>query len=190
MGMRSATAASLRRHQLDRALRRVRAAASLSAPQKGWIREVRSSLGMTTRQLGRRLGVSQSAAVQREKAEEDGTISLSALRRTAAAMDCDVAYFLLPKKSLEATVRARAQALAAQMAGRVDDSLALEGQAVGKQFQTEKAEELTKELIRRLDRGLWNQLDETDLPGFPQGSRRGRARTAASIRSQSLVARR
>jgi predicted DNA-binding mobile mystery protein A len=100
-----------------------------------------------------------------EKAEEDGTISLSALRRAAAAMDCDVAYFLLPKGSLEATVRARAQALAAQMARRVDDSMTLEAQTVGKKFQAQKAEELTVELIRTLDHGIWNQLDETDLPG-------------------------
>jgi len=163
--MRATTAANLRRRQLDKALRPVRALASLSAPQKGWIREVRSALGMTTRQLGRRLGVSQSAAVQMEKAEEDGTISLNALRRAAAAMDCTVAYVLLPKQSLEATVRARAQALAAQMARRVDDSMALEAQAVGKEFQAERVQELTEELIRRLDRGIWNQLDETDQPG-------------------------
>ncbi len=89
-------------------------------------------------------------------------------------MDCDVAYFLLPRKSLEATVRARAQALAAQMARRVDDSMTLEAQAVGKEFQAETAEELTEELIRRLDRGLWNQLDESDLPGTAPSIARSR----------------
>ena len=165
LDMKATTAANLRRRQVDRALRRARVLRSLSAPERGWIREVRSALGMTTRQLGRRLGISQSAVVQMEKAEEEGTISLNALRRAAAALDCSVAYVLLPKQSLEATVRARAQALAAQMVRRVDDSMALEAQAVGKEFVARRAEELAEELIRRLDRGLWNQLDETDVPG-------------------------
>lgn len=163
--MKATTAANLRRRQLDRVLRRAQALRSLSAPDRSWIREVRSALGMTTGQLGKRLGISQSAVVQMEKAEEEGTISLNALRRAAAALECSVAYALLPQQSLEATVRARAQALATQMVRRVDDSMALEAQGVGKEFVTQRAGELTEELIRRLDRGLWNQLDETDVPG-------------------------
>ncbi|HZZ37352.1 MAG TPA: helix-turn-helix domain-containing protein, partial [Caulobacteraceae bacterium] len=52
-------------------------------PPKGWLRAVRDALGMTTKQLARRLGVSQPRVVALEKGEVDESVTLTSLRRAA-----------------------------------------------------------------------------------------------------------
>ena len=73
-------------------------------PRSGWVRAVRDALGMTTRQMGQRLGVSAAAVSQLEKSERQGTIQLDTLRRAADALDCSLFYVLVPRNSLEATL--------------------------------------------------------------------------------------
>jgi predicted DNA-binding mobile mystery protein A len=163
--MKASAAANLRRRQLDRMLRRAAALRRISTPERGWIREVRLALGMTAAQLGKRLGVSQAAVAQMERAEAAGTISIRALRRAAEALECDFKYVFLPKQSLEQSVRTRAQVLAADIARRVNDSMALEAQATDAESVKQQTSELAEELIRRLDHDLWNPPSEADLPG-------------------------
>ena len=59
---------------------------SATRPPKGWLRAIRDALGMTTRQLAARLGVSQPRVVALEKGEVDETLTLAGLRRAAAAL--------------------------------------------------------------------------------------------------------
>ncbi len=81
-------------------------------PDGGWIREIRESLGMTTRQLAARMRQSQSAVSQLERSEVTDRVQLGSLRRAADALDCDLVYAFVPRTSLEATVRTRARVLA------------------------------------------------------------------------------
>ena len=66
-------------------------------PQKGWIRAVRESAGISAGELGRILGVSRQLPLQFEKAEADDTITLKSLRNVANALGCDLVYALVPK---------------------------------------------------------------------------------------------
>jgi predicted DNA-binding mobile mystery protein A len=137
---------------------------AISTPERGWIREVREALGMTAKQLGGRLGISQSAVVQMEKAEIEGTIALRTLRRVAEALECDLKYVFLPKRSFEGVVLSRAQLVAADLARRVNDSMALEAQATDSESVTQQTAELAHDIVRRLDHSLWNPLSEAEVP--------------------------
>jgi ribosome-binding protein aMBF1 (putative translation factor) len=46
-----------------------------SAPKEGWVRTVRKALGMTTKQLAKRLKVNRSRVVKIEQAETDGALT-------------------------------------------------------------------------------------------------------------------
>jgi predicted DNA-binding mobile mystery protein A len=81
-------------------------------PDRGWVSEIRRALGMTSGQLAARMGQSQPAVSKLERSETTDRVQLDSLRRAADALDCDLVYALVPRTSLEATVRARARVLA------------------------------------------------------------------------------
>jgi predicted DNA-binding mobile mystery protein A len=96
------------------------------APHDGWIREIRDALAMTTRELAHRMGVSQSAVTQLEHSEVTGRAQLHSLRKAADALDCDLVYALVPRRSLEDTVLTRARSLARRdLAGEEPDDVGL-----------------------------------------------------------------
>lgn len=109
-------------------------------PIRGWIRAIRDSLGMSTRQLAVRMGKSQPAISQLERSELDERVTLATLRRAADALDCDLVYALVPRATLEDKVRSRARALARRDIAAVDQTMRLEGQSLD-----------AKELDRRID---------------------------------------
>ena len=90
-------------------------------PERGWVREIREALGMTSRQLAARMGCSQPAVIQLEQSERTLGIRLETLQRCAAALDCDLVYGLVPRTSLDSTMRARARVVARRTLGSIDD---------------------------------------------------------------------
>lgn len=66
-------------------------------PAGGWLRAAREARGLTQREAARRAKVSQQAFHQFETGELSETITLDRLRRSAAAVDCQLVYFLFPK---------------------------------------------------------------------------------------------
>src|SRR5260370_41435837 len=116
--------------QLDKRFSLLKPIARETRPERGWIRAVREALGMTTEQLGRRLGVSQARASYLEHAEVSGSITLKSLERAATALGCRVAYVLIPEKTLAETLRKRALAIADNQLNLVEHSMRLAGQGV------------------------------------------------------------
>jgi predicted DNA-binding mobile mystery protein A len=101
---------------------------ALARPRQGWVRAIRTALGMTTAQLGRRLGIAQASVVGMEKSEAEERIQLGTLRRAAEALDCELHYVLLPRTGLQARVQQRRETLAEREHGRVAHSMGLERQ--------------------------------------------------------------
>src|ERR1700747_2948290 len=89
------------RAHLDERFKRLRPVKRYASPVRGWIKAVRESLGMTTAQLAKRLGVKQPSVVAIEQSEAKGTIELATLRRVAEALDLTFFYALLPKKTTD-----------------------------------------------------------------------------------------
>ena len=98
----------LQRRQLDRKLGLMRESGMQVVPQGGWTKTVRNALRMSGKDLGRRIGVSQSAISQLEASEERETITLGSLRKLAEGMECDLVYAFVPKDSLDEIMRRQA----------------------------------------------------------------------------------
>ena len=83
-----------------------------TTPRCGWTKTVRLALGMSSKALGSRLGMTGQGVRKLEQAEADGTITLKTLARLAQGLDCEVRYVLLPRTSLVEQVLTRAQQVA------------------------------------------------------------------------------
>lgn len=122
-------------------------------PHAGWVRAIRTALGMTQRDLAARLDVSDVAVHKLERSEQDGRISIAKLAEVAAAMDCAVVYALVPNSSLEETVQRQAHRVAEARLGYVADTMSLEDQLVAPDRRAGHAEAYAQELIRAND--IW-----------------------------------
>lgn len=82
-------------------------------PRAGWVREIRTALGLSQSQLAARAGVSRATVQQMERAESERRITLASLDKLAQAMGCQVAVAIVPKGgSLEDVRRRQATAKA------------------------------------------------------------------------------
>ena len=154
--MRAEERAAARR-QLDKRLNSLRNSEMVARPSRGWVRAIREALGMTTAQLGKRIGVSQPRAVAVEKAEAEGSITLDSLERAARALDCRLVYALVPRDPLEEMVHARAQRLALKRLESTRHSMSLEAQEVE---ETDEQEQLKRMIAHILDKSgsqLWEE---------------------------------
>ncbi|MGC8511067.1 MAG: mobile mystery protein A [Acidimicrobiales bacterium] len=122
-------------------------------PPRGWIRAIREALGMSTRELGRRMGLTQSRVSQIERAEELGSLRLETLDRAARALNCQVRYVFVPHEPLEDMVRRQARRRAEAEVDVVTHTMALEDQAPEPDVIRAQVEELTERFID--DRNLW-----------------------------------
>ena len=127
-------------------------------PTHGWIRAVRDALGMTGRQLGERMELSQPAVTQLERSEADGVIQLDSLRRVAAALDCDLVYALVPRTSLEKIVSERAALIARTEISAVNDTMQLDGHGLGAAELKRRTDEYAADLIAK--GRLWDDPDQ------------------------------
>jgi len=126
------------------------------AGHRGWIRSIRKSLGMSAKQLATRIEVEPPRITEMEKSEINGNITLRSLRRAAEAMDCELFYALIPKTSLEETMRRQALLTARQRMEKVSHTMLLEGQALGRGEEARILEQKAKELMRDVPRWLWD----------------------------------
>jgi len=150
---RSPNFIALQRRQLDAAMAGARIP---RAPRKGWIRTLRAALGMSARQLGERLGMTQQGALDLERRERDGSITIGKLTDAANALNCDVRVALVPRKSLEETVRRQADAKARVERNRIVHTMRLEAQEAGVDAVLNPAESRNSWLTERIAR-LWDQ---------------------------------
>src|SRR5215213_5527317 len=147
----------LRRSQIDEVLSPFQGFRRIKTPSRGWIHEVRTTLGLGTGQLATRMGITQSAVSQLERREAEGSITLNSLGQAADALECDLLYILVPRAgSLTEALEARARKVAAATVGRVSHTMSLEDQAVSEGARLEQVDDLVRELMED-PRALWAQ---------------------------------
>lgn len=146
--------ADARRH-LDLRFERLRPLTAEPRPHRGWIRAVRDALGMSGAELAARTGVTQSTVADWESNEVDGTIRLDTLRRAAAALGCEVVYFLVPHTPLSETVASQARRKAGEHLAAVAHHGRLEDQELDSDAAAVELEAFATALVDR--RGLWSE---------------------------------
>jgi predicted DNA-binding mobile mystery protein A len=145
------------RRQLDKRLSLLSDANSLARPPYGWVKAIREALGMTTAQLGKRLGVSQPRVVKIEKAEKDGAITLDSLERAAQALDCRLVYSLVPRKPLDDLVTERAKIIAKKRLETTGHSMKLEAQGIEASDENEQLKSLINKIVAQGGSMLWEE---------------------------------
>ena len=148
---------STARRQLDKRLSSMQNMELLMRPPRGWLKAIREALGMTTAQLGRRLGVVQSRVVAIEQAEAKGTITLNSLEKAAQALDCHLVYALVPRQPLEDIVEQRASLLAKNRLKSTGHTMTLEAQGVDATDESEQLKRLIRQLVEKSGSKLWEE---------------------------------
>ena len=131
--------------------------ADLMPPARGWLRAIREALGVTTKQLGSRLGVVPSRITALEKAEVTGGTTLRSLREAAEAMDCILVYAIVPKRPIDELLRARASARADEELSRISHTMRLEDQAIDAADHKAERERLIQSYMTSSLRTLWDR---------------------------------
>ncbi len=126
-------------------------------PRGGWIRVIRNGLGMTTRQLAKRLGITGQGVVDLERRERGGNVTLAKLAQAANAMECDLVYAVVPRVPLAEMLRNRARAIAAERLGRVAHSMKLEEQSVASEEHDRQVDDLAADILRDSPKQLWDE---------------------------------
>ncbi len=141
--------------QLEDTLRPFGNIATRTKPSSGWIRAIREALGMTNRQLAKRLRRKPQTLLVLQKREAVESIQLNSLREIAEAMDCELVYALVPKKPLHQMIRERAETVARRTLRRTDYSMQLEGQGLGVREKERALEREIERLLSGSRRKLW-----------------------------------
>jgi len=119
---------ALQRHQLDARLMTI---PREPTPTGGWVRTIRTALGMTMEQLATRLRISAPAIADLERRESEGTVSVAKLREAADALGCDLVVAFVPRIPLDEMVQRQAAMKAQQQRDRLLHTMRLEGQEEG-----------------------------------------------------------
>ena len=145
------------RKSLDKRLNSIRNSQALARPPRGWIKAIRESLGITTKQMGQRMGVSQPQAVQMENGERSSSLTLNSLERAAEALGCRLVYALVPVEPLETMVEERALTLAKKRMGYAAHTMGLEDQQLSEEDTLTQLKELSRELSAKSGSELWEE---------------------------------
>ena len=141
------------RENVNRAKHQV---AGLFVPSEGWIRTVRTALGMSGAQLGRRLGVTRASVSNTEKAELNGGVTLKAMQQMAEGMGCRFAYAIVPEKNIEDVVYHRAMEKAREQIKAASVHMALEEQSLTNDKLEAEIKRLADEMLNKTSSALWN----------------------------------
>jgi predicted DNA-binding mobile mystery protein A len=129
----------------------------VAMPPTGWIKAIRTAIGMSMQQLGNKLNVSKQAVMDIEKREKDGSITIKSLREIARAMDMQLVYGFVPNDgSLDALIEKRATELATQIVMRTANSMKLEDQANSKKRIEIAIKERAAAIKNEMPKILWD----------------------------------
>ncbi len=144
------------RDQLDKTFEKLSKARGVQPPVKGWLRSIRESLGMSGKQLGERIGVSQPRIVQMEKDELSGSLTLKTMRQAAEAMDCVLVCAMVPRTSLDETMRNQAKKVAELRLSRTSHTMLLENQLVSNEEMKKMLDDKIDDLMRDMPKDFWS----------------------------------
>jgi predicted DNA-binding mobile mystery protein A len=129
----------------------------VAMPPTGWIKAIRTAIGMSMPQLGNKLKMSKQGIMDIEKREKDGSITIKSLREIARAMDMQLIYGFLPNDgSLDALIEKRATELATQIVMRTANTMKLEDQANSKNRIETAIRERTAAIKNEMPKILWD----------------------------------
>ena len=147
---------NLAREQLDETLKQFLPLKTAVPPMKGWIRAIRDALGMTGKQLAKRLKVNQKRVARIEQDEKLGKVTVNTLRGVAEALNCEFVYGFVPKQTLKETVRTQARSVAEKRMSRSDQMMRLEKQELSEDQKEKALESIITDITDTMPKSLWD----------------------------------
>ena len=138
--------------QLSNYFQKIKDFKNVSTPTDGWVRSVRDSLGMSRRQLAGRLGVSVSRVQRLEHDEVTGSVTMKTMQRTAEAVDCVFVYAVIPKTSLDDSLKTQGIKKSMQHLGLLGDIEIKKDES-----NTDLLNALANQMIDKSKRTLWDE---------------------------------
>ena len=148
---------SLQLQQLNSKMLGFASLKQVAMPPTGWIKAIRTAIGMSMQQLGNKLNVSKQGIMDIEKREQDGSVTIKSLREIARAMDMQLVYGFVPNDgSLDALIEKRATELATQIVMRTANTMKLEDQANSKKRIENAIRERAAAIKNEMPKILWD----------------------------------
>lgn len=153
----NSTQKKLAREQLDKTMKRFKSLKTVAVPKKGWVRAIRDTLGMTGKQLAKRMNVNQQRVARIEQDEKLGKVTLNTMSSAAHALDCVFVYCVVPVNSLEQTVRNQAKSAAKKRMNRSNQTMRLEKQELNENEKEKALESLIDDITNEMPKSLWDE---------------------------------
>ena len=150
------SALHLSRSHLDKRLQEMKKVDIMHMPPRGWIYTIRTTLGMTLAQLGKRLGVSAQAVAQLEKREVDGQNTLATLRTALGALGVQSTHAIISPASLHEIIHKQAEKKAREIVMRTSQTMHLENQKNSDKRIQSAIREKTEHLMETMPSSLWD----------------------------------
>lgn len=148
---------SLQIQQLNSKMQVVAAIKKIAPPPTGWIKAVRTALGMSLQQLGAKLLITKQSIQDIEQREKEGSVTIKTLRELANALDMELVYGLVPKDgSLDALINRKAKELATQIVLRTSNTMKLEDQENSQKRIQKAIEERAASIKNEMPKILWD----------------------------------
>jgi predicted DNA-binding mobile mystery protein A len=148
---------TLQLQQLNNKMLRLASLKEEVIPSTGWIKAIRTSLGMSMQQLGNKLNISKQGVLDIERREKDGSISIKSLREVAHVMDMKLVYGFIPLDgTLDALIEKKAKELAKQIVMRTAHTMQLEDQANSNERIEAAIRERTAAIQNEMPKILWD----------------------------------
>jgi len=148
---------SLQLQQLNNKMWHFAMLKQVATPPTGWIKAIRTTLGMSMQQLGNKLNISKQAILDIEKREKDGFITIKSLKEIARALDMQLVYGFVPNDgSLDALIEKRATELATKIVLRTNNTMKLEDQGITNERIKKAIKERAEEIKNEMPKILWD----------------------------------
>jgi len=143
--------------QLDKKIAHFSGAKDHPLPGEGWIYSIRTALGMSLKQLGKRLKITPQGIKDMERREKDGSLTLQKLREVAAALDMQLVYGLVPREqTLDKMIEKRARELAREIVLKTSHTMHLENQGLDEIAIKEAIDNRAEKIKNEMPKDLWN----------------------------------
>jgi predicted DNA-binding mobile mystery protein A len=149
---------NLQLDQLDRRMSLLASAHRGGTFPHGWLRAIRSALGISLEQMAKMTGKTRQGMMALEKREREGAATLKTLREAGAVLGLELVYGFVPIQdgSLSALVDRKAQELAREIVERTLQTMALEGQSPSPKRIEQAVRDRAAEIRRDMPKSLWD----------------------------------
>jgi predicted DNA-binding mobile mystery protein A len=148
---------SLQIQQLNSKMLVVAAIKQITPPPTGWIKAVRTALGITLQQLGNKISITKQSLQDIERREREGSVTIKTLKDVANALDMELVYGFVPRDgSLDALIDRKAKELATQIVLRTSKTMQLEEQQNSPQRLQKAIEERAAAIKNEMPKILWD----------------------------------